>query len=208
MEPPVDAEIADLTLRSLCLPVRIRPSAPMTDDDLLHFCERNRSLRVEREPDGELSIMTPVGFRTTTMNQRICRFLGNWAEEDGRGICSGPDGGYLLADGSMRSPDAAWVDLQKVAQFSDEEQEKFLKLCPDFVIELRSPGDRIGALREKMEQWMAKGASLGWLIDPKSRTVTIYRPSEEPETLFDPTSVQGMGPVRGFELVMARVWGS
>jgi Uma2 family endonuclease len=57
-----------------------------------------------------------------------------------------------------------------------------------------------------MHQWIVNGATVAWLIDPIEKTVTIYRPGEQPETLTHPTSVQGTGPIAGFELVMARVW--
>jgi len=179
----------------------------MSDDELLRFCEANQGLQIEREASGELRIMTPTGLKGFRMNERIVRYLGNWAEEDGRGGVGGPDAGYRLPDGSMLSPDASWFFLEKSAGLSEEEQEKFPPFCPEFVIELKSPGDRAGEVKKKMKMWMANGAALAWLIEPKQRRVTIYRQGEKPEVLFDPTSVQGTGPVQGFELVMGRVWG-
>lgn len=179
----------------------------MSDLELMRFCDANSGLRVEREPNGDLLIMTPAGFRTSTMNDRISYFLHAWAQADGRGVTTGSDGGYALPDGSMRAPDAAWVSLERVAALSDEQQEGFAPICPDFVIELRSPRDRLAALPSKMEQWIANGAKAAWLIDPKRRTVSIYRPEQEPEELTHSSCVQGDGPVRGFELVMSRVWG-
>jgi Uma2 family endonuclease len=197
----------DFAISSLPLPARIIPESPLSDDELLRFCEANKGLRIEKEADGELLIMTPTGLKGFTMNERIVRYLGNWAEEDGRGISGGPDAGYRLPDGSMRSPDASWFSAEKRVSLSEEEQEQFPRFCPEFVIELQSPGDRAGAMKKKMEMWIANGAEVAWLIEPKARTVTIYRRGEEPEILMDPTSVQGSGPVRGFELVMGRVWG-
>ena len=200
-------ERMSFTLSSLPLPARLRLCEPMSDDELLRFCEENDGLQIEREPDGELVIMSPAVLSIFRMNERISRYLGNWAEEDGRGTTGGPDAAYRLLDGSMRSPDASWFSSDRVASYTEEEQAKFPPICPEFVIELRSPGDRTGAVRKKMEMWMANGAELAWLIEPEDRKVTIYRQGDEPEVLFDPTSVQGTGPVRGFELVMARVWG-
>jgi Uma2 family endonuclease len=89
---------------------------------------------------------------------------------------------------------------------SEADQIRFSPLCPDFVIELRSPSDNLKELEEKMELWIANGAQLAWLIDPIEQEVTIYRPNEAPEVHHHPTSVQGEGVMAGFELVMSRVW--
>jgi Uma2 family endonuclease len=111
-----------------------------------------------------------------------------------------------LPDGSMLSPDAAWVERSRWEALSDRDQERFVPLCPDFVIELRSPSDNLAELKEKMERWIANGAQLAWLIDPTEETVSVYRPGESSEVHHHPTSVQGNGVMAGFELVMARIW--
>ena len=86
------------------------------------------------------------------------------------------------------------------------DQERFAPICPDFVIELRSPSDPLAPLQTKMEHWIANGAQLAWLIDPKRRAVTIYRPGQPPEHLDHPATIQGGAPVAGFELPLARIW--
>ena len=106
----------------------------------------------------------------------------------------------------MLSPDAAWVERSRWEALSHRDQERFVPLCPDFVIELRSPSDNLAELKEKMERWIANGAQLAWLIDPIEETVSVYRPGESPEVHHHPTSVQGTGVMAGFELVMARIW--
>ena len=107
----------------------------------------------------------------------------------------------------MRGATISWILTEKLNRFTEEERKGFVPTAPDFVIEFMSSHHDRAYLEQKMAQWIANGVQLAWMIDVKSRTVTIFRPGEEPETLFDPTSVQGDGPVRGFELVMARVWG-
>ena len=196
----------NLALNEIDLPVRLRLERPMTDDELMRFCAANGVLRVEREPNGEILVMTPANSKTSKMNLRIGRLLDEWAEADGRGIATGPDGGYTLPDTSMRAPDAAWVSNQRWRALSDKDQGRFAPICPDFVIELRSPSDKLADLRAKMEQWTANGAQVAWLIDPIEKAVTIYRPGEQPEHLTHPTSIQGTGPIAGFELVMSRIW--
>ena len=62
-------------------------------------------------------------------------------------------------------------------------------------------------LRRKMDQWIANGVQVAWLIESDPRRVTIYRAGKAAEVLEDPTVVHGDGPVAGFELAMARIWG-
>jgi Uma2 family endonuclease len=201
----------NMELAAIELPVRLRFERPMTDEELMRFCAANEVLRIEREPNGEILVMTPSGSRTSKMNLRIRRFLDEWAEADGRGVGFDSNGGFTLPDGSMRAPDGAWVELRRWQALSAEQQTGYAPVCPDFVIELRSPSDRLPDIEAKMEQWIANGAEVGWLIDPERRdperrVVAIYRAGEEPEVLEDSSSVQGSGPVAGFELVMSRVW--
>jgi len=106
----------------------------------------------------------------------------------------------------MRNPDAAWMNGPRWNAMSDDEQSSYAPACPDFIIELRSLSDRLSDLQAKMLQWIANGAQLAWLIDPQRKAVEIYRPGEQPEIHEQPTSVQGSGPVAGFELVMSRIW--
>ena len=112
----------NLALNEIDLPVRLRLERPLTDDELMCFCAANDVLRVEREPNGEILVMTPANSKTSKMNLRIGRLLDEWAEADGRGIATGPDGGYTLPDTSMRAPDAAWVSNQRWSALSDKDQ--------------------------------------------------------------------------------------
>jgi Uma2 family endonuclease len=178
----------------------------MTDDELLRFCAANANLRVERDVNGELIVMTPAGGRTGKKNTDVIIDLGLWNRQNDQGITFESNTGFTLPDGSMLSPDAAWIERRRWDALSDRDQERFVPLCPDFVIELRSPSDSLLELKEKMERWIANGALLAWLIDPIEQTVSIYRPGESPEVHHHPTSVQGSGVMAGFELVMARIW--
>ncbi|WP_184214328.1 Uma2 family endonuclease [Granulicella aggregans] len=179
----------------------------MTDEEFLRFCAANNFLRVEREVNGEILVMTPANSRTSRINIQISRFLAEWAEEDGRGVAFDSSGGFTLPDGSMRSPDTAWILRSRWNALSDTQQSSFAPICPDFVIELRSPSDKLLAVRAKMEMWIANGAQVAWLIDPERTEISVYRPEEEsPDFFFDPSSIQGTGVIAGFELIMARIW--
>ena len=186
--------------------VRIRPDNPMSDEELMRFCEDNDIARIERETNGELLLMSAASNRTGRKNAYVTHILTGWAEADGRGYCFDSSTGFTLPDGSMRMPDASWVEAKRWDAMSEADQERFSPICPEFVIEIRSKSDRLKTLQAKMEMWIANGAQVAWLIDPERKVVAIYRPGDSPEVLHEPNSVQGSGPVAGFELVMARVW--
>jgi Uma2 family endonuclease len=196
----------NFALAEMPLPLRFRPETPMSDEQLMRFCAANDFLRVERDANGEILVMTPAGLKTSRMNSRITRLLDEWAEQDGRGIAVDSNGGFTLPDGSVRAADAAWVHKSRWDALSEADQARFSPICPDFIIELRSPNDSLVELKQKMERWIANGVQLGWLIDPENKTVSVYRPGDQPEVLAHPTSVQGHGVMAGFELVMERIW--
>ena len=113
---------------------------------------------------------------------------------------------FALPNGARRSPDASWVKSEKWDNLSETQQDSFAPICPDFVVELRSKSDRLQFLRNKMTEYIANGASLGWLIDPFNRQVYVYRPNEEVVTLNNPESVSGDPLLPGFELNLAKLW--
>jgi Uma2 family endonuclease len=113
---------------------------------------------------------------------------------------------YFLPSSAAYSPDSSWVIQSKIDVLSKEEKRKFPRLCPDFVVELKSLSDRLAQLKRKMLEWIDNGAQLGWLLDPDHRTVYIYRPGCEPEQIVNPERVAGEGPVDGFVLELADIW--
>jgi len=198
----------NLDLSSLPMPIRLRPESPMSDEELMQFSEENNPFRIEREPNGEILILAAAGSRTGSINRRVSQALGIWADENGVGEVFDSDTGFTLPNGAVRSPDASWVSNLRWNALTEAEQDGYAPLCPEFVIEIMSPSDRIGDVKKKMvEEWIANGAQLAWLIEPKARRVTVYRPGQDPEVFDNPSSVQGTGCLAGFELVMERVWG-
>jgi len=185
--------------------VRIETGGPLDDDAFWDFCVKNQDLRIEREPNGDIVIMPPTGFETGYRNSDIGFQLMAWAMRDGRGVAVDSNAEYYLPNGAARSPDASWVLRSRLTQFTKEEKEKFLHLCPDFVVELMSPSDRLPKAKSRMQEWIDNGAQLAWLIHPKKRTVYVYRRGE-PEELIDAQSVAGEGPVAGFVLDLRRIW--
>jgi Uma2 family endonuclease len=179
---------------------------PMTDDAFAEFCSEHPDLFFEMTAEGELIVMPPNFTLTGIRNGKIYFQLANWAERDGRGVVSGPSGGFVLPSGAKRSPDAAWTSKTRIGQLDPTTLERFWHLCPDFVIELLSHTDRLPVLRAKMREWIDNGAQLAWLIDPDRRAVEIYRPCADAETRPEAQSIEGEGPVAGFTLDLRPVW--
>ena len=181
-------------------------SPPLTDEQFAELCAKHPDLRLEMSADGEL-IVKPATFSIPGLrNAEIGFQLKLWANADRRGLVSDSSTGFVLPNGARRSPDAAWTARQRLKQLPPEQLEGYWHLSPDFVIELRSPTDRIRSVRLKMEEWIENGTSLAWLLDPAERSVTIYRPAMEPLRLLDAGTVQAGEPVAGFSLRLPPVW--
>ena len=189
------------------LPLRLRYEHPVTDEELLRFCAANELLRVERDANGDIIVMTPTFFENGGVEGDVFGELRNWALEDGRGKAYGPSTGMTLPDGSMRAPDASWVSWQRVNALTPEQRKSFAPVCPEFVIEVRSEKDRLKPLQEKMQTWLANGVELAWLVDPSRKAVEIYRPGREVVVVEGGSAVEGEGPVAGFVLELGRIWG-
>jgi len=195
-----------IDLLDLEMPIVLRPSAPVSDEELMRFSAHNNPWKIERNKEGELTIMTPVGGIGGIHEKYVTRMFGNWTAETGSGVDFSPNVGFRLPDGSCLSPDASWVALDRWNKLTRKQQKGFPPLCPDFLIEVRSETDSRRVVEAKMESWMENGAQLAWLIDPIAKTVSIYRPGESIETLDQPDIVRASAPVAGFELVCAPLW--
>jgi Uma2 family endonuclease len=184
----------------------MRPPAKLTDEQLIAFCAQNRDLRIERTAAGDLILMPPVMGDGGIKSAELTCQLANWAFRNDTGRPFASSSGFELSDGALRSPSAAWVSRTRLAALTPEERERFIPLCPEFVVELRSPTDGLTTLKNKMKEYMANGAQLGWLLDPKRRHVYIYRPGAPVERLDNPATVTGNPLLPGFTLDIQRVF--
>jgi Uma2 family endonuclease len=191
---------------ALPLVMRVRPVLDLSEDQFFELCQLNRDLRIERNAEGELLIMPPAGWETSDRNSEINMQLRLWAKRDGTGVATDSSGGYTLSNGATRAPDAAWIARARLEQISAERREKFLPACPDFVLELRSPSDRLEDVHDKMREYLDNGARLGWLLDPVPRHVYIYRPDAPVERLENPETISGDPVLPGFVLDLREVW--
>jgi Uma2 family endonuclease len=186
--------------------IHLRPGLEMTDEQFFLLCQLNRELCIERTAQGDLIVMPPTGGATGNRNQEIARQLGNWTTANGVGAAFDSSTGFKLPNGADRSPDAAWVRRDRLAALTHEQKEKFLPLCPDFVIELCSPTDKLATVQAKMDEYMANGAQLGWLIEPETRRVYVYRPGASAAVLEQVESVSGALELAGFTLDLREIW--
>jgi Uma2 family endonuclease len=181
-------------------------TAPITDEQFYQLCITNRELKLERTAKGDLIIMPPTGGETSKFNSEVNLDLGFWNRQTKLGITFDSSGGFKLPNGADRSPDAAWIPLAKWESLTPKQQEKFPPICPDFVIELRSPSDSLKLLQEKMPEYIENGTRLGWLINRKSRQVEIYRQGREKEILENPITLSGEDVLPGFGLNLSLIW--
>jgi Uma2 family endonuclease len=178
----------------------------MNDEEFLEFCSQYPDCFVEVSADGEVTIMPPNYPLTAARGCRILVALASWTAADGRGVATDCSGGFILPTGARRSPDAAWISHTKLSSLKPSELERFWPLCPEFVIELRSPHDRLRKIRDKLAEWISAGAELGWMIDPDTQTVEIYRPNTPVEVVSAASSIVAGAPVEGFTLELGQVW--
>jgi len=179
----------------------------VTPEQFAALVAANRDLRFERTAIGELIVNPPTGGGSGKRNLSISSQLGVWFEaNETLGEAFDSSTGFRLPNGANRSPDASWVKRDRWDALTLEEQEGFVPLCPDFVVELRSQTDSLKKLRDKMQEYMNNGAQLGWLIDPENKRVEIYRVGKDVEILDTPSTLSGEAVLPGFTLSLKRIW--
>jgi len=181
-------------------------SFKMTNEEFFHFCQENDGLRIEKSKNGEILIMSPTGFNSGKINLIISSQLWLWNEESGLGVAVDSSTGFLFPDGSMRSPDAAWVSKEKIKGINLNELDSFPPICPEFVVELVSSSDRPLLIQSKMVEYISNGVQLAWYIDPIRLEVGIYRSSREVEWVKGFTGVlSGESVLPGFQISLAKL---
>lgn len=147
------------------LTIALEPSIRLTDEQFFQLCQSNQDLRFEKTAKGELIVMPPTGGETGNRNGRLTQQLFNWSDTDESGIAFDSSTGFKLPNGADRSPDAAWIRKERWDALTPEDKTRFLPLCPDFVVEILSPSDRLETAQAKMQEYIENGARLGWLLN-------------------------------------------
>ena len=187
----------------LHMPERLRQ---MSEDEFFEFCVLNRDLRIERTAEGDIVIMPPAGGETSGSNSSIIRQLGNWALVDGTGKDFESSGGFTLPNKAVYASDASWILKSRWKSLPKADRERFAHICPDFVIELKSAFDSMPFIEFKLEEYVAHGARLGWLIDLELRRVHVYRPNRAVVILDGVSSLSADPELPGFTLQLGEIF--
>jgi Uma2 family endonuclease len=186
------------------LSLNVPPAVGLTDEQFYQLCIANEPWQLELTQAGELIIMPPTGGESGIRNSDITTDLNLWNRQTKLGKVFDSSTEFKLPSGAYRCPDTAWVKLERWQALTKDEQKRFPPICPDFVIELRSESDVLEKLRLKMREYQNNGARLGWLIDPQTPLVEIYRSQQDVEVLsfsFDnPPQLLGEEVLPGFIL--------
>lgn len=179
----------------------------ITDEQFEQVIRANPEWNFEQTADGELVILPLSGGTLGRKNSNLTGQIGAWVETN-LGLGEGFDSSvlFVLPNGAKRSPNASWVRRSSWDSLTRQQQDGYPPLCPDFVVELRSPTDSLDDLQAKMREYMENGAQLGWLIDPLWRQVEVYRLRQEVEVLRSPTQLSGEDVLPGFVLRLERIW--
>jgi Uma2 family endonuclease len=160
---------------NISTPVTLRMGELMNEEDFFQFCQMNDTLEFERDSHGNIILMSPTGSFTGNLNFRISGNLFIWNENSRLGEAFDSSTGFTLPNGAVRSPDASWIKNERWNLVTDEQKEKFAPICPDFVVEIRSKSDQLNYLINKMEEYIANGTQLAWLIDRFDNKAYIFK---------------------------------
>ncbi|NJK50389.1 Uma2 family endonuclease [Candidatus Gracilibacteria bacterium] len=187
--------------------LNLKPFVDLSEDQFYQLCQNHRELKFERTAQGELIIMTPVGGEGGSKEAELIGDLVFWNRRTQLGKVFSSSTGFRLPNGADRSPDAAWVEIERWDRLLSEQQKKFPPICPDFIIELRSESDALEPLQQKMQEYIDNGLRLGWLINPQDRQVEIYRINQSKQVLQNPTQIDGEDVLPGFIFNLSILWG-
>jgi Uma2 family endonuclease len=183
------------------------PEGVMTEEQFYQFCMRNPELRIEQTTDRMILVREPTNSYTGNHNFELITEIGIWNRNIKLGKGFDSSTGFRLPNGAERSPDAAWISLERWDAIPEEARHRFAPVCPDFVAEIRSPDQSLSGLKDKMEEYMECGARLGWLIDPQNRETWVYWEKAQSMAVAFDQPLQGGDVLPGFEVRMDELWG-
>ena len=191
-------------------PLRLPEDLRLTPRQFERVCQANPSAVLELTSEGQLIVLTPTGSETSGRNSRLVMRLLVWADQRGGWKVFDSSGGFHLPDGSVLSPDASLLRLERWRELTAEQRRGFAPLCPDLVVELASPHDEglggVSDLRRKMAQYQANGARQGWLLLPAQRAVEIWPSSGSSWRLEAAELLEGGTYFPGLQLKLAEIW--
>lgn len=188
-------------MTSLTLPLVFDLSqVHLSDEQFYQLCINNPDIPLERNAQGALIVMSPVGGESGNYEMEFGKDLGIWNRQTQLGKVFSSSTLFKLPGGGDRSPDVAWVELARWQTLTPEQRRKFPPIAPDFVIELRSRTDNLETLRKKMQEYMNSSVHLAWMFNPQDQLVEIYRHGQETEIRQLPAELSGEAVLPGFVL--------
>lgn len=179
----------------------------LDDDEFYEFCRENDQLKIERDSEGTIYIMSNTGGKTGKLNAIINYLLMHWHLAGNFGHVFDSSTAFRLPNTSVRSPDASWISVERWECLTEEEQTKFPPICPDFVIDLISANDDLKTIQKKMQtEWIGNGCRLAWLIEPESEIVYVYRPDSEVQVFYGfDQELSGETVLEGFQFDLSKL---
>lgn len=178
----------------------------MSDEEFFLFCQANPELRIERDKNHNIIVMTPIGGESGLYESELIFALNLWNKMSQTGLVFSSSAGFRLPNGAVRSPDVSWMPIKKWLALSEKEKKSFPPLTPDFVAELRSESDHLDDLLEKMKEYIEQGARLGWLLDPQEKNAYIFRNKGDSQILSGWTQkLSGEEVLPGFEFDLSNL---
>lgn len=171
----------------------------LSEEAFFEFALQHPHLRIEQEINGNIYIMSPVGFDSGFREGHPYGILYAWWLGYRKGRVFSPSTMFKLHDGSKKMADAAWASEENVQSIPMWQRKRIATVVPEFIIEVCSENDNLEKLKRKMtDDWMKNGVQLAWLIDPLEREVWIYRKGQMPEKITDfTTQLSGEGVCPG-----------
>ncbi len=176
-----------------------------TDDEFYQFCLDNPDLKFERDAQKKIIIMANTGGTTGNYNHETNLELGIWNRKNKEGMCFDSSTAFKLPNGAVRSPDSAWEKMERWSALSEKEKEQFPPLCPDFIIEIKSPSDTPAVQKSKMNEWISNGCRLAWLINPEEELTYVYSDGKIESIPFE-EKLSGKEVANGFEMKLSTIF--
>lgn len=134
----------------ISLPPQLALKINLTEEQFWQLCHENDNLQFEKTAQGELIVMPPTGGNTSERNADLTFQLQAWNRQTQLGKVFDSRGCFQLPNGANRAPDSSWVKLERWDALTEKEQDRFVPLCPDFVVELMSPSDTLSQTQAKL----------------------------------------------------------
>ncbi len=176
----------------------------ITADELLEISARDEN-RYELI-QGKVRVMSPAGGEHGSFAMAIGARIHIFVSDHQLGTTFAAETGFVLERNpdTVRAPDVAFVRKQRIPK---PMTTRYFPGAPDLAVEVVSPGDRADEVQDKVQDWLSHGTQLVWVVEPKTRTVTVYRPNGTANVLQATDTLDGEDVLPGFHFPLQRLWG-